>query len=164
MCLATILIAVWTGNRLPEPDTNLEFWIAEKVDDADFFNHQEKYGLMGGREYYGRGYAPSTANSGEQTDPEHCVLYTVTSYPDYMSRKQHVTRITITDPAVELYGVSLRSSPEEIKAAMAQHGFRQKTHPHAFGETYVSGKFSLRFAEDSIHISVKVRNLLGIQF
>ena len=164
ICLAAVFAALWVGSRPPKADTNLEFWIAEHVDDVDFSAYQEKYGLMGGRAYYGRGYAPLTGPNGEQLDPEHYVLYTVTSYPDYAGSRQHVTRIDITDPAVELYGVTLHSSAKEIDAAMKQHGFRQETQPNAVGQLYSKGKFSLRFADDAIHISVKVSNLLGIQF
>ena len=166
-CIAVLLVlaaAVRAGSRLPSPNTNLEFWIAENVEGVDFSAYQEKHGLMGGRAYYGRGYAPLTGPNGEQLDPEHYVLYTVTSYPDYAGSRQHVTRIDITDPAVELYGVTLHSSAKEIDAAMKQHGFRQETQPNAVGQLYSKGKFSLRFADDAIHISVKVSNLLGIQF
>ena len=166
-CLVVIFAlaaASWVGTRLPKPDTDLEFWIAENVEHVDFSEHQEKHGLMGGRAYYGRGYAPSSGSNGEQIDPEHYVLYTVTSYPDYASNRRHITQIDITDPAIELYGVSLRSSAEEIDAAMKQYGFRQATPPNAVGQRYSKGKFTFRFADDAIHISVKVSNRLGIQF
>lgn len=164
ICLVVLAAASWAWTRLPKPDTNLEFWIAENVEHVDFSDYQEKHGLMGGHAYYGRGYAPSYGSNGEQIDPEYHVLYTVTSYPDYASNRRHVTRIDITDPAIELYGVSLRSSAEEISAAMARRGFRQETHPNAVGQRYSKGKFALRFADDAIHISVKVSNRWGIQF
>lgn len=166
-CIAVLLVlaaAVWAGGRLPRPDTNLEFWIAENVDGVDFSAYQEKYGLMGGRAYYGRGYAPLTGPNGEQIDPEHYVLYTVTSYPDYASSRQHVTRIDITDPAIGFYGVTLRSSAEEIDAAMKQHGFRVQQHPNTNGQIYSKGKFTFRFFSDAIHLHVEVSNRLGIQF
>ena len=34
-------------NELPDPNTNLEFWITENVDDVDWSNYQMKYGMMG---------------------------------------------------------------------------------------------------------------------
>lgn len=166
-CLVVIFAlaaASWVGTRLPKPDTNLEFWIAENVEHVDFSDYQEKHGLMGGHAYYGRGYAPSSGRNGEQIDPEHYVLYTVTSYPDYASNRRHITQIDITDPSIEFYGVTLRSSAEEIDAAMAYHGFRQATPPNAEGQLYSKGKFTFRFADNAIHISVKVSNRLGIQF
>lgn len=164
ICLAAVFAALWVGSRPPKADTNLEFWIAEHVDDVDFSGYQEKYGLMGGREYYGRGYTPLTGSNGEQIDPEECVIYTVTSYPDYASNRRHVTRIAITDPAVELYGVTLHSSPEEIDAAMKQHGFRAQRHPNVNGQVYSRGKFTFRFSSDAICLHAEVRNLWGIQF
>jgi hypothetical protein len=85
---------------------------------VDFSDYQEKFGLMGGREYYGSGYIPTTNENGEQIDPEHCVIYTVTSYPDYSSGKSHITRIAITDPAVELFGLTLNSSKNDIKVTL----------------------------------------------
>ena len=72
------------NNDLSQPITNLEFWIAENVDDVDFSKYQIKYGMMGGTEYYGTGYVPTVDEYGQQIDPEHCVIYTVTSYPDYV--------------------------------------------------------------------------------
>ena len=68
-------------NDLSQPLTNLEFWIAQNVDNVDWSKYQEKYGIMGGREFYGTGYAPTLDEWGQQVDPEHCVIYTVTSYP-----------------------------------------------------------------------------------
>ena len=96
--VSSLVLIRWALYRVPPKDTNLEFWIAENVDKVDFSNYQEKFGLMGGREYYGTGYLPSTNENGEQIDPEACVVYTVTSYPDHISNKKYITRITITDP------------------------------------------------------------------
>ena len=164
VCLAALAVAVWGRTRLPESGTNLEFWIAENVDNVDFSGYQEKYGLMGGHEYYGKRYTPSTGPNGEQKDPQACVIYTVTSYPDHSSRRQHVTRIAITDPGITLYGVTLRSSAEEIDTAMKKNGFRAEQHPNTNGQVYSRGKYTFRFSGDAISLSVKVRNLSGIQF
>ena len=79
--IAATGIIVYANRKPPHPVTNLEFWIGEKVGDASFSGYQEKYGLFGGREYYGTGYMP-TSDGNRQVDPEHCVIYTVTSFPD----------------------------------------------------------------------------------
>ena len=102
------------NNNLSQPITNLEFWIAENVDDVDFSKYQIKYGMMGGTEYYGTGYVPTVDEYGQQVDPEHCVIYTVTSYPDYANKEQHITHIYITDPQIEFYGITLNSSFEDF--------------------------------------------------
>ena len=81
------------NNNLSQPKTNLEFWIGENVDDVDFSKYQMKYGMFGGNQYYGTGYVPTLGEEGQQVDPEYCVLYTVTSYPDYSSKSQHITSI-----------------------------------------------------------------------
>ena len=162
--VCAVLCIFFFFNQAPKGETNLEFWIAQQVEREDFSGHEEKYGLMGGREYYGSGYVPTTGADGWQTDPDHCVIYTVTAYPDYSSRKQHVTRIYITDPAVTVYGLTVNSSQEEIAAAMAAHGFHLKTYENAYGLTYTRGKFTIRFANGQIAIGVKVSNLLRIQF
>ena len=142
------------GKYLKKPETDLEFWITENVENVDFSKYQEKYGLMGGREYYGSGYVPTTDENGEQKDPEHCVIYTVTSYPDYSSGKSHITRIFITDPEVSVYGVTLTSSSEEIKTALTEAGFSvTEKNGGVLGE---KGRFRISFSADSIYIHADV--------
>ena len=162
LCVTALLLAVHKFvNYIPNPRTNLEIWIADPVDPIDFATHQEKFGLMGGREYYGKGYMPTEDENGMQVDPAHCVVYTVTSYPDYASRKRHVTRIVITDPEVELYGINCSSSLGEIDTALRKHGFRPADAP---GVTYRKGKTTVSISDGAIRISVKVSNLFRIQF
>ena len=162
--IAVFLIGIccYNNQNLSRPITDLEFWIAENVEDVDFSNYQEKHGLMGGREYYGSGYIPQINADGEQIDPVHCVIYTVTSYPDYISNQSHITRIFITDPTIEVYGLTLYSNIEEIEHTMKRKGF--KTEYSAGGLTARKGKFTFVFSEESIRINVKVTNVFGIQF
>ena len=141
-------------------DTNLEFWIAEDVSDVDFSTYEERFGLMGGREYYGSDYTPTIDENGERRDPEHCVIYTITSYPDYAFGKSHVTRITITDPSVTVYGLTIDSTLQEIDDTLSDCGFRRAYNSN----DYKKGKTTIRFSDDTIVISVKVSNLMGIQF
>lgn len=151
-----------SGKYLEKPETDLEFWITDNVENVDFSKYQEKYGLMGGREYYGSGYVPTTDENGEQRDPEHCVIYTVTSYPDYSSGKSHITRISITDPEVSVYGVTLTSSAEDIKNALTEAGFSvTEKNGGVIGE---KGRFRISFSSDSIYIHADVSNRFGIQF
>ena len=159
-----ISFVVCSGSVPRRSDTDLEFWIAENVDDVDLSQYTEKYGLMGGREYYGSGYVPTVDENGEQIDPEHCVIYTVTSYPDYLSEKKHITRITITDPTVAVYGLTLNSSEADIRSVMEKEGFKLKEYENSYGSTYVKGKFSFHFTEECMRISVDVSNIMGIQF
>lgn len=162
LCVFLLTALCGCADAPARPETNLEFWIAENVDGTDFSGYRQRYGIMGGREYYGSGYVPTVDGNGEQRDPEHCVIYTVTSYPDYSSGRQHVTRITITDPAVSVYGICVDSSAAEVAAAMERGGFRLREGEG--GVTYVKGRFSVRFSEGCIVIAAEVSNRLGIQF
>ena len=117
--LTAIFLLVGCGETgVEKPETNLEFWICDNADELDFSNCKERFGIMGGREYYGSAYAPTEDENGEQTDPEKCVIYTVTSYPDYSDKANHITRITITDPAVNVFGLTVKSTEDEIKTTM----------------------------------------------
>lgn len=148
---------------LPRPETNLEFWIGENVDDADWSNFIEKYGLFGGVEYYGSAYVPTVDENDQQVDPEQCVIYTVTAYPDYSDHTHHITLIYISDPSVEFYGISLRSTFEEVIACIEQQGFVITDSR----ENYVraeNGKFWISFTKECIHIGVRVTNNQGIVF
>ena len=165
LCIVVLLTLVGCGSsKLEKPETNLEFWIGENVDDVDFSNYQMKYGMFGGNMYYGIGYVPTLDENEQQVDPEHCVIYTVTSYPDYMNKAQHVTRIEITDPEIELYGLSINSSKEDIKNVMEEQGFT--VIEGEYGITAEKGKFTFNFNKhsNSITIRVEVTNRLGIVF
>ena len=145
------------------PGANLEFWIAENVDKVDFSKHQIKYGMMGGTEYYGTGYVPTVDEHGQQVDPEHCVIYTVTSYPDYSDKEQHITGIYITDPVISFYGISLNSSFDDFERLITQQGF-QITDSNENSRTAQKGKYSITFTKEWIRIRVEVENKYGIIF
>ena len=147
---------------LSNDEYTLEFRIAENVDDYDFSAHQPKYGIMGGWEYYGKGYVPSLDENGQQVDPEHCVIYTVTSYPDYSSNSRCITRIKITDPAVKVYGLSLSSSFEEIKSTMTAEGFAVTE--SAAEIRAEKDNFRFTFSKDEITLCAEVTNHSGIIF
>ncbi|MBO4983841.1 MAG: hypothetical protein J6D23_07255 [Clostridia bacterium] len=151
-------------NDLAQPQTNLEFWIAENVDNVDFSDYQIKYGMMGGTEYYGTGYIPEVDENRQQTDPKHCVLYTVTSYPDYSSKTLHITYISITDPSIEFYGLSLNSTQEEIRYQMEE---KQGFAIEKLGDNTLiarKGDYTFSFSKDIIRISVNVTNKEDIVF
>ena len=150
------------GKRLSEPEHDLEFWIGENVDGFDFSGHEPKYGIMGGLEYYGRGYVPTLAEDGWQIDPEHCVIYTLTNYPDYSSNSLCVTRIEITDPAVRVYGLSLSSTVDEIRSTMASEGFTVTGTDASIRAE--KDNFRFIFTKDSIRITAEVTNHFGIVY
>ena len=156
-------IFIYANRKPTRPVTNLEFWIGDNVDDVDFSGYEIKPGLFGGREYYGTGYVPTITGKGKQTDPEHCVIYTITAYPDYSSNKSHITGITITDPAIEFYGISLNSSHKEFETLMKKQGFKI-TNTGVSNHTAEKGKYSVIFTKECIRIRVKVSNFFRVQF
>lgn len=150
-------------NALPRPQTNLEFWIAENVDDVDFSGYAQRPGMMGGHQYYGTGYVPDKDEDGNNVDPDYCVVYTVTNYPDYSDDTVHITGIHITDPNIHFYGLSLGSSFEEFASVMQEKGFAvTKERDDRFYAQ--KGKFSIYFNEDSIKIAVEVTNKNQVVF
>ena len=150
------------GKRIVEPKHDLEFWITENVDDFDFSGHVQKYGIFGGFEYYGKGYIPTIDDDGQQIDPEHCVIYTLTNYPDYSSNSLCVTRVEITDPAVRVYGLSISSTVEEIKKIMTSEGFTVTESGTAVRAE--RDNFSFTFSKDKITIRAEVTNHFGIVY
>lgn len=154
-------------NYIPNPKSNLEFWIAENVENVDFSNYQEKirYDFMGsGRQYYGTGYTPTKDEEGKQVDPEYFVIYTVAPYPDYTSRKCHITGIYIKDPNISIYDLTINSSTEDIENTMTKKGFKSVAIGNVGYKEWVRGKYHISFSEGTIAIEVDVSNFWKIQF
>ena len=102
--------------------------------------------------------------NGQQVDPEHCVLFTVTSYPDYSSKSQHITYISITDPKIEVYGLTINSTQKEIRYQMEEKsGY---TIEELGGNTLVArkGDYTFSFSPNEITLRVNVTNKQGIIF
>ena len=168
LCIFVLLaLAGCSSNKLEKPETNLEFWIGENVDDVDFSKYQEHYrdGFMGmGRQYYGTGYTPTTDEEGKQVDPEIYVIYTVSPYPDYLSRKCHITEIYISDPDVNIYGLTINSSNDDIESTMKNNGFESVEIGNVGYKEWVKGKYHIQFLDGYIGIGVDVSNFWKIQF
>lgn len=145
-------------NQIPKKpdDTTLEFWIAEDVSKVDFSEHYQRFDIMGGRAYYGRGYSPVGMIDGN-TDipPEHCVIYTLSGYPDASDDWNYVTRIEITDPNITVYGLTCFSSLEQFDGVMAQNGYSVEQNSHIF-HTAKRGKVSIRLTSTAEHKSLSI--------
>ena len=115
-----------TGNsvsgEMPK-NTSLEFWITEDVKDYNWTGHDEIYGWMGAREFLGSGYKKTQDEDGSDQHPEHYVSYVITAWPDYADGGQFVTDITVTDPAVKVYGLTIASTFEEFDAVFEPLGY-----------------------------------------
>lgn len=145
----------------PRPkDSSLEFWIADSVKLEDFSGHDEVSGMFGGVQYLGTGYHAVCDEDGmNPSRPDACVLYTVTAYPDYSSGTLAVTGIEITDPAVTVYGLTVKSSPEEWDAVLREMGFEIRRNGLAEKDGF---RFS--YGGGEIRISAEVTNKQGIVF
>ncbi len=162
LLVSLILITSCSTSKLKRPDdTNLEFWITDRVNEDTFKKYTERYGIMGGREYYGSNYEPIITEDNEQLDPEYYVIYTVTAYPDYSSNKNHITRISFNDPLVYVYGLTIDSSYEDIYNKMTELGFKADTERKG---VFTKGKFRFMFNDKEIYIDVDVTNHFGIVF
>jgi len=166
-----------TGNtvsgEMPK-DTTLEFWITEDVKDQDWFEYDEIYGWMGAREFLGSAYKKNADTDGSDQHPEHYVSYVITAWPDYADGGEFVTEITVTDPAVKVYGLTIASTFEEFDAVFEPLGYELSWSEGAI-KTRVATKDGITFrltraAEDNpevvpeLRISAEVTNREGIVF
>ena len=166
-----------TGNtvsgEMPK-NTSLEFWITEDVKDRDWTGHDEIYGWMGAREFLGSGYKKNEDPTGSNQHPEHYVSYVITAWSDYADGGEFVTDITVTDPDVTVYGLTIESTYEEFDAVFEPLGYELSWSNGAI-ETRVATKNGITFrltraVDDNpnvvpqIRISAEVTNREGIVY
>ena len=155
-------------------NTSLEFWITEDVKDRDWTGHDEIYGWMGAREFLGSGYKKNEDPTGSNQHPEHYVSYVITAWPDYADGGEFVTDITVTDPDVTVYGLTIESTYEEFDAVFEPLGYELSWSNGAI-ETRVATKNGITFrltraVDDNpnvvpqIRISAEVTNREGIVY
>lgn len=151
--------------QIPErpEDTNLEFWIADNVTGYDWNEYEGAGGFSWGvREYYGKGYERIVGEDGNKVEREYYVIYSITSWPDYSDIESHITGITITDPAVMVYGLTVNSTIEEFDAVFQEKGYEL----YNWGSNYLKARgarkngfvFSLSEQEHVIRIGATVTN------
>ena len=166
-----------TGNtvlgEMPK-NTSLEFWITEDVKDQDWTGHDEIYGWMGAREFLGSAYKKNVDTDGSDQHPEHYVSYVITAWPDYADGGEFVTDITVTDPDVTVYGLTIESTYEEFDAVFESLGYELSWSDGAI-ETRVAIKNGITFrltraVDDNpnvvpmFRISAEVTNREGIVY
>ena len=155
-------------------NTSLEFWITEDVKDQDWTGHDEIYGWMGAREFLGSGYKKNEDPTGSNQHPEHYVSYVITAWPDYADGGEFVTDITVTDPAVTVYGLTIASTYEEFDAVFEPLGYELSWSEGAI-KTRVATKDGITFrltraVEDNpdvvpvFSITAEVTNREGVVF
>lgn len=148
-------------------DTTLEFWITEDVSSIDFSDYYARVDIFGAREYYGYGYHPVDVIESMDIPPEHCVIYTVSGYPDASDAWNYVTRIKITDPDISVYGITCNSSLEEFDEIMQGRGYEiyessEMTHTATLEK--VCFRLNSYNGQGQLIISVEVSNKWGIHW
>ncbi len=129
---------------------------------------------MGAREFLGSTYKKKADTDGSDQHPEHYVSYVITAWPDYADGGEFVTDITVTDPAVTVYGLTIASTFEEFDAVFEPLGYELSWSEGAI-KTRVATKDGITFrltraVEDNpdvvpqIRISAEVTNREGIVF
>ena len=147
-------------------DTSLEFWVIQDVSDIDFSGHYKLHGF-GADFYYGKGYQPAEIiEDSAAIPPEHCVIYTVSPYPDYSSGGQYVTRIAITDPQVTVYGITCNSTLQDFDTTFENLGCSIQDKGLLHIATYGKVKIALASYDENkeLTVSVEVTNKQGIDF
>ena len=142
-------------------DTNLEFWITEKVSMQHYELSTCTYlpGLFGGSMHLDGRYEAIEGNNGMLYEPEIHVVYTVTAYPDYADGGQYITSIDITDPEIYVYGLTMNSTVEEVSETMKKMGFKTST-----GDRWTKNNCTFSFSTYGIRIGAAVTNKKGIVF
>ncbi len=147
-------------------DTSLEFWVLQDVSDIDFSGHYKLHGF-GADFYYGKGYQPAEIiEDSAAIPPEHCVIYTVSPYPDYSSGGQFVTRIAITDPQISVYGITCDSTLQDFDATFENLGCTIQDKGLIHIATYGKVKIALASYDENKELTVwiEVTNKQGIDF
>ncbi len=151
----------------PLPDkpegTELEFWIGDRYADLDLSGHIEKYGMWGGRQYYGLGYVPTEVEGYGQKDPEHYVRYVFTGFPDH-SDSMAVSYIEFNDPNINIWGLTVNSTDEEFTEVLEGLGFKVTD-----SGTFISAKrgrldISLSASTHTMQIRYDVTNIHHLIF
>ena len=171
--LLSLFISACSSNKkdsdiyLDRPeDTNLEFWITQKVSFEDFDNKGCTYlpGWMGADEYLDSRYVADTSGK-MAAAPDIHVTYLVTGYPDLLDDNA-ITRIDITDPSITVYGLTLNSTDNDIinRITGMANSFSYVTTEDECYLKFTIKNCSFSFMSDKIIIDVPVTNNSGIVY
>ena len=154
-------------NYLERPsDTNLEFWITQKVNEQEFKDKGCTYlpGWIGAEEYLDSRYVADTSEEMAKA-PDVCVTYLLTGYPD-LKDNPAITRIVITDPSITVYGLTINTSEsakiERMHPICTRFSFVTTTE-----ECYFScgvGRCTFSFMSDRIIIDASTTNNSNIVY
>lgn len=147
-------------------DTNLEFWITQKVTFDEFKDKGCTFlpSWFGADEYLDSRYQ-ADISTGIVRAPEIHVTYLVTGYPDTLDDRT-ITQIEITDPTINVYGLTINSNQKDIKERISEIP-KSSINENAFIDQFFSfsiGKAIFHFYTNKITISVPVTNKEGVEY
>ena len=109
--------------KIEKPEnTNLEYWLLDSPYNKEWVELPNSHWLDD-RDYLAKGYDPIVDDNGNLSKPEKYVMYTVGNYPLYDFGVKKIRTITITDPDVYVWGLTINSTRDEVISTIEQHGF-----------------------------------------
>jgi len=162
MPLVMLSITSCSGNRyLDRPDnTNLTYWITQKVNENDFDDCTYLPGWFGANEYLDGRYAAIEEEGSVVRAPEIHVTYRTSGYPDSIDDVA-VTNIDITDQNIYVYGLTMNSTSEEIEKTMLEEGFKKNV-GESGATSFTKNNIGFLFSLEKISILSSTTNQTGI--
>ena len=164
LCMFTLLLSscgISKEARIEKPeDTNLEYWLLDSID-ADNCVILEDLG-GGTIIYLAEGYELVLAENGKMEAPQYAVKYYVSNYPlADLGVNKRISRIEITDPEINVWGLRVNSTREEIIATLEKNGFNV-TQNDQIGVSGENGRYhvGIRFGE-SIYIFYETPSIIA---
>ena len=149
-------------------EKRLDLNILQNVADHDWTGYTEIPGWFGAREFYGKGYTPTVNDDVTYTDPDECVKYLITPWPDYSDGGAFVTTITITDPNVTFFGLTIDTSVEKYDSVLKMIGLKREEKPDDDCEVWSNGDLKVSLIDyggrRSVVISAPVSNRNNIVY
>lgn len=126
LCTFALLLSSCGGNKdvkIEKPeDTNLEYWLLDSPYNKEWVELPNSHWLDD-RDYLALGDEPIVDDNGNLSKPEKYVMYTVGNYPLYDFGVKKIISITITDPDVYVWGLTINSTRDEVVTILKNHGF-----------------------------------------
>ncbi len=122
LCTFTLMLSSCGSEKIEKPeDTNLEYWLLDKLDTDNAILLKTFYGS---ELYLDSKYQPIIDEDGNYSKPENCVVYYIKNYPlADLGITKRISAIVITDPKVNMFGLTLHSTQKEVVTALERNGF-----------------------------------------
>ena len=142
-------------------DTNLECWLLDSPNKREW---TKLYGDILTGTYLASGYEPVLNPYGNWVCPEqapkHAVVYSTENYPIEEIGIKKITGISITDPEIHVWGLTVNSTREEVVEVMEKMGFEERHHDP---DIYIGdkGQYTVIFRFSTNQITIRY-NSFGI--